>query len=88
MVVTEARIDDYEGAARNAQRIMADHAGHEPGDPVKAAAAILAIAGSEDPPLQLLLGADAMLYATRHLASYQAEIGRWAKLTLSTGFES
>src|SRR5579863_4025889 len=83
MVVTEARIDDYEGAARNAQRIMADHAGHEPGDPVKAAAAILAIAGSEDPPLQLLLGADAMLYATRHLASYQAEIGRWAKLTLS-----
>jgi NAD(P)-dependent dehydrogenase (short-subunit alcohol dehydrogenase family) len=88
MIVTEARIDDYEGAARNAQRIMAEHAGHEPGDPAKAAAAILAIAGTEDPPLHLLLGADAMLYATRHLASYQAEIGRWAKLTLSTGFGS
>jgi NAD(P)-dependent dehydrogenase (short-subunit alcohol dehydrogenase family) len=87
MVVTQARIDDYEGAARNAQRIMADHAGHEPGDPAKAAAAILAIAGTEDPPLQLLLGADAMLYATREVARYQAEIGRWAKLTLSTGFD-
>jgi len=87
MVTTEARIGDYEGAARNAQRIMADHAGHEPGDPAKAAAAILAIAGIEDPPLQLLLGADAMLYATRELARYQAEIGRWAKLTLSTGFD-
>ena len=87
MVVTQARIDDYEGAARNAQRIMADHAGHEPGDPAKAAQAILAIAGIEDPPLQLLLGADAMLYTTRQLAAYQAEIGRWAKLTLSTGFD-
>jgi NAD(P)-dependent dehydrogenase (short-subunit alcohol dehydrogenase family) len=87
MVVTQRRIDDYEGAARNAQRIMADHAGHEPGDPAKAAAAILSIAGTDDPPLQLLLGADALLYATRELARYQAEIGRWAKLTLSTGFD-
>jgi NAD(P)-dependent dehydrogenase (short-subunit alcohol dehydrogenase family) len=87
MVVTQARIGDYEGAARNAQRIMADHAGHEPGDPAKAAQAILAIAGTEDPPLQLLLGADAMLYATRQLAAYQAEIGRWAGLTLSTAFD-
>jgi NAD(P)-dependent dehydrogenase (short-subunit alcohol dehydrogenase family) len=87
MVVTQARIDDYEGAARNAQRVMADHAGHEPGDPARAAQAILAIAGTEDPPLQLLLGADAMLYATRQLAAYQAEIGRWAKLTLSTSFD-
>jgi NAD(P)-dependent dehydrogenase (short-subunit alcohol dehydrogenase family) len=88
MVVTEARIADYEGAARNAQRIMADHAGHEPGDPARAAQAILAIAGTEDPPLQLLLGADAMLYATRQIAAQQAEIGKWAKLTLSTGFEA
>jgi NAD(P)-dependent dehydrogenase (short-subunit alcohol dehydrogenase family) len=87
MVVTQARIEDYDGAARNAQRIMADHAGHEPGDPAKAAQAILAIAGTDDPPLQLLLGADAMLYATRELARYQAEIGRWAKLALSTGFD-
>ena len=39
-----------------------------------------------EPPLQLLLGADAMVYATRQLAAFQTEIGRWAKLTLSTGF--
>ena len=29
----------------------------------------------------------AMLYATRQLAAQQAEIGRWAKLSLSTGFD-
>ena len=61
--------------------------GQQPGDPAKAAQAILTIAGTDDPPLQLLLGADAMLYATRQLAAQQAEIGRWAKLTLSTGFD-
>jgi len=87
MIVSERRISDYDGAARNAERILGDHAGHEPGDPAKVAAAILAIAGAAEPPLQLLLGADAMLYATRQLAAFQTEIGQWAKLSLSTGFE-
>ena len=86
LIVSERKIADYDGAARNAERILGGHAGQEPGDPAKVAAAILAIAGADEPPLQLLLGADAMLYATRQLAAYQTEIGRWAKLSLSTGF--
>jgi len=86
LIVSERKIADYDGAARNAERILGDHAGHEPGDPAKVADAILAIAGADEPPLQLLLGADAMLYATRQLAAFQTEIGRWAQLTLSTGF--
>lgn len=86
LIVSERKIADYAGAARNAERILGEHAGHEPGDPAKVAAAILAIAGAGEPPLQLLLGADAMVYATRQLAAFQTEIGRWAKLTLSTGF--
>ena len=85
--ITQARIADYDGVARDAQRIMADHAGHEPGDPAKMAAAILAIAGSAAPPLQLLLGADAIGYASQQMAQFQTEIGQWAKLSLSTGFE-
>ena len=87
MVVTQRAIADYAGAGHNAQRIMAHHAGHEPGDPAKMAQAILAIAGTEDPPLQLLLGADAIGYATQQMALTQTEIGRWAKLSLSTGFD-
>jgi NAD(P)-dependent dehydrogenase (short-subunit alcohol dehydrogenase family) len=87
LIVSERKIADYDGAARNAERILSDHAGHEPGDPAKVAAAILAVAGADEPPLQLLLGADAMLYATRQLAAFQTEIGRWAGLTLSTGYD-
>jgi len=87
LVLSRAKIADYDGAARNAERILGEHAGHEQGDPAKVAAAILAIAGADDPPLQLLLGADAVLYATRQLSAFQAEIGKWAALSLSTGFD-
>jgi NAD(P)-dependent dehydrogenase (short-subunit alcohol dehydrogenase family) len=86
LYVTQRQIADYDGAARNAERTLAGHAGQEPNDPALAAAAILAIAGIDAPPLQLLLGADAMHYATDQLARFQAEIGVWAKLSLSTGF--
>jgi NAD(P)-dependent dehydrogenase (short-subunit alcohol dehydrogenase family) len=84
---TQRMIDDYAGAAHFARRILAGHAGHEPGDPAKVAAAILKIADAENPPRQLLLGADAVLYATRQMARFQAEIGEWAPLSLSTGFD-
>lgn len=84
---TAKTIPDYDGAAHAAGRILADHAGHEPGDPAKVAAAILKVADAESPPRQLLLGADAVLYATRHMARAQAEWGEWAATSLSTGFE-
>ncbi len=84
---TRRIIDDYDGAARQARRILAEHGGHESGDPARVAQAILTVVDAETPPLQLLLGADAMHYATRQLARFQAEIGEWAALTMSTGFE-
>jgi NAD(P)-dependent dehydrogenase (short-subunit alcohol dehydrogenase family) len=87
LIVTQNQIADYDGAARNAQRILGDHAGHESGDPAKCAQAIIAIAGIESPPLQLLLGADAIHYATQAIADYQSEIGRWVKLSTSTAFD-
>jgi len=85
--LTERRIDDYAAGPVNfARQILAEHAGHEPGDPAKVAAAILTIADAEAPPRQLLLGADAVLYATRQMARFQAEMGQWAPVSLSTAF--
>ena len=86
--LTERRIGDYsDGPVNFACQILAEHAGHEPGDPAKVAAAILTIADAEAPPRQLLLGADAVLYATRHSARAQAEMGQWASVSLSTRFD-
>jgi len=85
--IVSTKIADYDGLARDAERIMADHAGHEPGDPAKAAQAVLRIADEEAPPLHLLLGEDALKYAGYAAAGLQADIDAWKDLTLSIGFE-
>ena len=84
--IVAEKFTDYDGLARDAERIMADHAGLEPGDPSKAALAILTIADAETPPLHLLLGEDALKYAGYAAQSLAADIDAWKALTLSIGF--
>ncbi len=86
LVTAKAPIADYDGAARKAELILADHAGSEAGDPVRVAQAILTVADAENPPLRLLLGTDALHYAEAQIASLQADIEAWKAVTLSTGF--
>jgi NAD(P)-dependent dehydrogenase (short-subunit alcohol dehydrogenase family) len=84
---TTARIiADYDATVGQSRRILADHAGHELGDPAKAAQAILAIADAEAPPLRLLLGSDALGYARQKLAAQEAEIVAWASLSATSDF--
>jgi NAD(P)-dependent dehydrogenase (short-subunit alcohol dehydrogenase family) len=84
--VVASKIADYDGLARDAERTMADHAGHEPGDPVKAAQAVLQVADAETPPMHLLLGEDALKYAAYARQALQADIEAWKDLTRSIGF--
>jgi NAD(P)-dependent dehydrogenase (short-subunit alcohol dehydrogenase family) len=58
--------------------------GTQPGDPAKAAAAILDALGSENPPLRLALGADAVDAIRAHQDQLRAELDEWAELSLST----
>lgn len=74
-------IDDYDATVGQCRRILADHAGHEPGDPAKAARIILDVAASPEPPLRLLLGSDAVGYATSKLEAQSQEIRQWAALS-------
>ncbi|HET6970942.1 MAG TPA: oxidoreductase [Phenylobacterium sp.] len=87
MRVTARKIPDYAATAHNAEKILGEHAGSEAGDPAKVAAAILRIAGASDAPVQLLLGADAVHYATQARARFEEEFGRWVALSLSTAFD-
>lgn len=61
--------------------------GNQPGDPVKAAAAIIQVVESDNPPLRLALGEDAVNSITQKLASMQAELDTWKSVSLSTAFE-
>ena len=58
--------------------------GNQPGDPVKAAAAIIRIAGTENAPLHLLLGPDAYAMAEKKMADLKREMEAWKELSLST----
>ncbi|MFE4536311.1 oxidoreductase [Streptomyces scopuliridis] len=61
--------------------------GKEPIDPVKAARALIGIADEDEPPLHLLLGSDALRYATAELERTGAEDKRWAHVSGSVDFE-
>ena len=62
-------------------------AGNEPGDPAKAAQAIITIVNEANPPLRLLLGKDAVQLARQIDQAKLAETDRWAKLSSSTDFD-
>ena len=81
------RIEDYDGIVGVNRSILDEHAGHERGDPARAAAAILAVADAPEPPLRLLLGADALHYVGDKLAAQTAEIAAWTWLSASTDFQ-
>jgi NAD(P)-dependent dehydrogenase (short-subunit alcohol dehydrogenase family) len=59
-------------------------AGSEPGDPAKAAQAIIAITQENEPPFRLLLGKDAVSIARQVDQAKLAETDRWEALSSST----
>lgn len=65
-----------------------DYDGKQPGDPQKAAAVILRVAGLDQPPLRLLLGSDAFR-AVEQADRAKAEADqKWRDLSLSTDFQA
>ena len=51
--------------------------GRQPGDPARAAEAILTALDADDPPLRLVLGADAIGNIRTRLEDLNDELGRW-----------
>lgn len=60
--------------------------GHQPGDPARAAAAIIAISQAARPPLRIVLGSDAYARAERTDSLRLEELRAWRKTSESTDF--
>jgi NAD(P)-dependent dehydrogenase (short-subunit alcohol dehydrogenase family) len=73
--------DDIVGPFRTA---LPDSDGGQPGDPAKAAAAILAALDAEQPPLRLPLGNDAADAIAKHLDDARAEFLAWESTSRNT----
>jgi hypothetical protein len=61
--------------------------GVQPGDPVKAAQAILAALDADEPPLRLVLGADAIGTIEQRLANVSGELAAWRELGEATAVD-
>jgi NAD(P)-dependent dehydrogenase (short-subunit alcohol dehydrogenase family) len=80
------RIADYAPTAgRNLENIRGN-SGRQAGDPVRAAAAIIAAVESPDPPLRLLLGKAALNGARGKLDSLKKDFDAWEKTTVEADF--
>ena len=66
---------------------MADDDGAQPGDPAKAAAAILQALDSPEPPLRLALGHDAVDSISDTLDGAKAELAAWERVGRATTFD-
>ena len=62
--------------------------GRQPGDPARAAQAIIAVAAADNPPLRLVLGRDAFARAERTDEARLAELRAWRDMSSSTDFTS
>ena len=79
-------IGDYADTAGKRRKENDTIHGRQPGDPAKAAQAILQAVASDEPPLRLLLGSDALRRAEAELDRQRAEIDAWREVTTGTDF--
>jgi NAD(P)-dependent dehydrogenase (short-subunit alcohol dehydrogenase family) len=88
MVRSGRSIADYDSVFDPIRKAREEKSGHQAGDPIKAAEALLKLLATENPPVHLLLGSDALKLVREKIDSLASEITAWEDVTLSTDFGS
>lgn len=86
VIESAVRIPDYEGTSGALRDGLKQGSGHQAGDPVRAAAAVVTAYEAQTPPLRLLLGAQAYGRAFERLEELRENFSQWKDLTLSADF--
>jgi NAD(P)-dependent dehydrogenase (short-subunit alcohol dehydrogenase family) len=86
MTHSERSLSDYDEVYEPIREARRRSNGHQPGDPERAAAAILRVINDEDPPRHLVLGTAALEALTASRAAFDTDVRRWETLTRSTDF--
>lgn len=87
LAVPEQPIDDYAETTNGFLDWLQQMDGKQPGDPVKAAQAMIQAVESAAPPLRLVLGEDAVGAIEQKLQSVKTELDQWRSTSLNTAFE-
>lgn len=83
---TPRAIGDYDAVMDPLRAARKEKSGNQPNDPAKAAAALLELVASDNPPARLLLGEDALALVEQKLDAVRGEIAAWEDVTRSTGY--
>ncbi len=85
---TKIKIEDYATTAGKNMSDLRGYSGNQPGDPVKAARAMIQVTETENPPLRLLLGAAALKGARLKLEELRKDFDDWAEVSEGADFKS
>lgn len=83
---TNIKIEDYKDTAWKNMGDLRGYSGNQPGDPVKAAKAMIQVTETENPPLRLLLGAAAVKGAYLKLDELKKDFDTWAEVSKGADF--
>jgi len=83
---TAAPIAAYADSVGARRKMVAEVDGKQPGDPVRAAHAIIQLAETAEPPLHLLLGRIVLDTYRAKLAGIQGELDAWESVTLGADY--
>ena len=81
-------MDAYAETVGRFRRALAETDGKQPGDPKRAADAMIAVVEAENPPLRLPLGEVCLNMFRQKLARVSAELDRWQSVSLATSFDA
>ncbi len=79
-------ISEYEEARQSQELHQNQIAGNQPGDPEKAALALIKISNEDTPALHLFLGQDAFDLANQKMDFVKADLQEWKEISMSTSF--
>jgi NAD(P)-dependent dehydrogenase (short-subunit alcohol dehydrogenase family) len=82
-----AEMPEYADVVGPTRAYVRDGHGEQPGDPAKAATAILRALDADEPPLRLVLGADAIAAIRHRLEGLAAELRAWEPVGAMTAIE-
>ncbi len=79
-------IADYAATAGKNKGDIRGYSGNQPGDPERAAQAMIQVVETENPPLRLLLGAAALKGARAKLEELKKDFDAWAEVSAGADF--
>ena len=83
---TEHSIEAYAETAGARRAQTSGYSGKQPGDPVRAARAIMQVVAAENPPLHLVLGRPGLEMVRKKLDALHQDLATWEQVTLGADY--